>query len=258
MSSHTVPGLDGEILTPGQEGYAEAAATVMAVGTPDLVVRARDPAEVAAALRYAAGAGLTVSVRSGGHSMTGFSTHTDGMVIDLRHISRVEIVDPAARRVRVGAGATWGAVSAALRPHRLGLTAGDTKGVGVAGLTLGGGIGWMVRRYGLAIDNLTAVDLVTADGELIRADAGSRNDLFWALRGGGGNFGVAVSFDFTAQPVTSVHFGTITYQPGSLPRVVAGWRDLMRARQAPSAPGRAGRTTAPDGQSAQARQAGGA
>jgi FAD/FMN-containing dehydrogenase len=92
MSSHTVPGLDGEVLTPGQEGYAEAAATVMAVGTPDLVVRPRDPAEVAAALRYAAEAGLTVSVRSGGHSMTGFSTHTDGMVIDLRQISRVEIV----------------------------------------------------------------------------------------------------------------------------------------------------------------------
>jgi FAD/FMN-containing dehydrogenase len=219
----------GEVLTPGQDGYAEAAATILAVGTPDLVVRPRDPAEVAAALRYAAGAGLTVSVRSGGHSLTGFSTHTDGMVIDLRQISHIEILDPAARRVRVGAGATWGAVAAALQPHGLGLTAGDTKGVGVAGLTLGGGIGWMIRRYGLAIDNLAAADLVTADGELIRADAGQHSDLFWALRGGGGNFGVAVSFDFTAQPISSVHFGTITYQPGNLPRVIAGWRDLMRA-----------------------------
>jgi FAD/FMN-containing dehydrogenase len=150
-ASRTLP---GDVLTPDDDGYPEAAATMFAAGTPDLVVRPGDAAEVAAALRRAADTGLTVSVRSGGHSLAGFGTHTDGMVIDLRRISQVRILDTAARRVRVGAGATWGAVSKAIQPNGLAMTAGDTSSVGVGGLTLGGGIGWMVRRYGLAIDNL--------------------------------------------------------------------------------------------------------
>lgn len=228
MSSHASRTLPGEVLTPGDDGYAEAGATMFAAGTPDLVVRPRDGAEVAAALRRAADIGLAVSVRSGGHSLAGFGTHTDGMVIDLRRISRVRILDPAARRVRVGAGATWGAVAKAIQPNGLAMTAGDTASVGVGGLTLGGGIGWMVRRYGLAIDNLAGADLVTADGRLIRADATSHDDLFWALRGGGGNFGVVVSFDFIAQPVPSVHYGTITYRDPDLPRLIAGWHEAMR------------------------------
>jgi FAD/FMN-containing dehydrogenase len=218
-----------EVLVPGDEDYAAGAATLFADGTPDLVVRPRDGAGVAAALRYAAGAGLTVTVRSGGHSMAGLSTSADGMIIDTRRISGVRLLDRASGRVRVGAGATWGEVAAALRPHGLGLTAGDTRQVGVGGLTLGGGIGWMVRRHGLAIDSLAGVQLVTADGRLVGADAVEHADLFWALRGGGGNFGVAVGFDFTAQPVTSVHFGSISYRAGDLPRLIAGWRDLMRA-----------------------------
>jgi len=219
----------GEVLTPGMDGYDEAAATVFATGTPDVVVRPGVSGEVATALRYAAEGGLTVSVRSGGHSVSGFSTHTDGMVIDLRRLSRVDVIDRATRRVRIGAGSTWGAVAAALQPHGLGITAGDTNQVGVGGLTLGGGIGWMVRRYGLAIDSLTGADLVTADGRLLHADADHHSDLFWALRGGGGNFGVVVSFDFSAQPVTSVHYGAISYQPDDLPQLIRGWRDLTRA-----------------------------
>lgn len=244
------PALAGEVFARGDDDYAEAAATVFSTGTPDLVVRPRDADEVAAALRHAAESNLTVSVRAGGHSMAGFSTHADGMVIDLRRISRVEVLDRAARRVRVGAGANWGSVAAALQPYGLALTAGDTKSVGVGGLTLGGGIGWLVRRYGLAIDNLAAADLVTADGRLIRADADRHSELFWALRGGGGNFGVAVSFDFIAQPVASVHYGTISYQPDGLASLVAGWRDLMRGsgenlttvlNLMPPMPGRPGR-----------------
>jgi FAD/FMN-containing dehydrogenase len=228
QTSRSRPGL-GEVLVPGAGGYAEAATTIFAAGTPDLVVRPRDAAGVAAAVRHATAAGLAVTVRSGGHSMAGLSTHTDGMVIDLRNLCGVEVLDRARRRVRIGAGATWGAVHGALAWYGLGLTAGDTQEVGVGGLTLGGGIGWLVRRYGLAIDNLTAADLVTADGELIRADAEQHSDLFWALRGGGGNFGVVTSFEFTAQRVNTVHFGTIGYRPADLPRLVAGWRDLTRA-----------------------------
>ncbi|MFI0406148.1 FAD-binding oxidoreductase [Actinomadura sp. 3N508] len=218
-----------EVLRPGDDGYPEAAAVLFADGTPDLVVRPRDAAGVAAALRHAADTGLDVTVRSGGHSMAGLSTSTGGMIIDTRRLNGVRLLDPASGRVRVGAGATWGAVAAALSPHGLGLTAGDTRQVGVGGLTLGGGIGWMVRLHGLAIDNLAAVQLVTAEGRLIGADTVEHADLFWALRGGGGNFGVAVGFDFIAQPITSVQFGTITYQVGDLPGLIAGWRDLMRA-----------------------------
>ena len=218
-----------DVLVPGDDGYAETAATLFAGGTPDLVVRPRDAAGVAAALRYAAGTGLAVTVRSGGHSMAGLSTGADGMIIDTRRISSVRLLDPASGRVRIGAGATWGAVAAALSPHGLGLTAGDTSQVGVGGLTLGGGIGWMVRQHGLVIDSLVAAQLVTADGQLVAADADKHAGLFWALRGGGGNFGVATGFDFIAQPVTSVHFGAIRYQGADLPRLIAGWRDLMRA-----------------------------
>ncbi len=153
------------------------------------------------------------------------------MVIDLVRISQIEVADRASRQVRIGAGATWGAVAAVLQPHGLGLTAGDTRDVGVGGLTLGGGIGWLVRRYGLAIDSLIGADLVTADGQLLHADADHHGELFWALRGGGGNFGVVTSFDFIAQPVTSVHYGAIGYDPGNLPQLIGGWRDLMRASE---------------------------
>jgi FAD/FMN-containing dehydrogenase len=240
MSSHDALAMAGEVLAPGQDGYDEAAATVFAVGTPDLVVRPRDPSGVAAALRYAADAGLPVSVRSGGHSPAGHSTNDGGMVIDLRHLRAVRVLDRDTRRVRVGAGATWGEVAAALRPDGLALTSGDTASVGVGGLALAGGIGWMVRRYGLAIDAVTAADVVTADGHLVRADATEHPDLLWALRGGGGNFGVVVSLDFTAQPVDAVHYGTIAYRldtplgtaacgaAGGLPGLVRAWRDLMR------------------------------
>jgi FAD/FMN-containing dehydrogenase len=240
MSSHDALAMAGEVLAPGQDGYDEAAATVFAIGTPDLVVRPRDPSGVAAALRYAADRGLPVSVRSGGHSPAGHSTNDGGMVIDLRHLNEVRVLDRDTRLVRVGAAATWGEVAATLRPHGLALTSGDTASVGVGGLTLAGGIGWMVRRYGLAIDAVTAADVVTADGQLVRADATEHPDLLWALRGGGGNFGVVVSLDFTAQPVDAVHFGTIAYRldtplgiaacgaAGGLPGLIRAWRDLMR------------------------------
>jgi FAD/FMN-containing dehydrogenase len=225
----SLTGLGAEVLVPGDDGYAEAASILVADGTPDIVVRPRDAPGVAAALRYAADAGLAVTVRSGGHSMAGLSTSTDGMIIDIRRINDVRLLDPASRRVRVGAGATWGTVAAALRPHGVGLTAGDTNQVGVGGLTLGGGIGWLVRRHGLAIDSMVGAQMVTTDGRVIRADAVRHPELFWALRGGGGNFGVVVSFDFTAQPVTDVHFGAISYRTDDLPRLIAGWRDLIRA-----------------------------
>ena len=218
-----------DALRPGDDGYDAAARTFFATGRPALVVRPREPDEVAAALRYATAHGLAVSVRSGGHSPVGDSTNTGGMVIDLRRLDHVEILDTERRLVRVGGGATWGRVAAALAPYHWAITAGDTSDVGVSGLTLGGGIGWMVRRHGLTIDNLVAARVVTADGRLLTTSPAEHADLFWALRGGGGNFGVVLDFDFQAQPVGRVHFGTVAYQFDDPADLMARWRDAMRA-----------------------------
>jgi FAD/FMN-containing dehydrogenase len=217
-----------EALRPGDDGYDAAARAFFATGEPALVVRPRDPDEVAAALAHAARHDLAVSVRSGGHSPLGHSTNTGGMVIDLTHLDDVQVLDSGRRLVRVGGGATWGHAAAALDPHDWGLTAGDTGNVGVGGLTLGGGVGWMVRRHGLAIDNLVGARVVTADGRLLTTSQDEHPDLFWALRGGGGNFGVVVDFDFVAQPVGNLHFGSVTYRLDDPAVLLGRWRDAMR------------------------------
>lgn len=192
------------------------------------MARPRDADQVAAAVRYATAHDLALSVRSGGHGPLGYATNDGGMVLDLAHLNSVELVDPGRRVVRVGGGAKWGQVASVLSAHGLGLTAGDTTSVGVGGLTLGGGIGWMVRKHGLAIDNLSSARVVTADGRAHMASSDENPELFWAIRGGGGNFGVVVSFDFAAQPVTTVQFGTVTYQADDPTRIIEGWRDHMR------------------------------
>jgi FAD/FMN-containing dehydrogenase len=220
--------LAAEALRPGDDGYDAAARVFFAAGEPALVVRPRDPDDVAAALAHAVRHDLAVSVRSGGHSPLGHGTNTGGMVIDLTHLDAIAVLDPQRRLVRVGGGATWGGVSAALDPHGWGLTAGDTTSVGVGGLTLGGGVGWMARRHGLAIDNLFGAHVVTADGRLLTTSENEHPDLFWALRGGGGNFGVVVDFDFLAQPVTTVHFGSVTYRLDHPAHQLGRWRDAMR------------------------------
>lgn len=218
-----------DALRPGDDGYDDATQTFFATGSPALVVRPRGPEEVAAAIAHAVSRDLAVSVRSGGHSPVGHSTDTGGMVIDLRYFDSVEVIDEARRLVRVGGGATWGGVAAALSPFGWALTAGDTSDVGVGGLTLGGGIGWMVRRYGLAIDNLVGARLVTPDGRLLAASPDEHSELFWALRGGGGNFGVVIDFDFIAQPISTVQFGTVTYRLDDAGALITRWRDAMRA-----------------------------
>lgn len=199
------------MLHPGDDGFTDAARTFIAQGSPDVVARPRDAAEVARALHLARDLGLTLTVRSGGHSMAGVSTARDGMLIDLREMDSVS-VDPGSRRVSIGGGARWGQVARALAPHGLALTAGDTAGVGVGGLTLGGGIGWMVRNFGLAIDSLVGAQVVTAAGEVLEVSDSSHPDLFWALRGGGGTFAVVTRFDFVAHDVPEVVFGTVILQ----------------------------------------------
>lgn len=217
-----------EALRPGDYGYDAAARVFFRTGHPALVVRPRDPDQVAAALTHAVRHDLAVSVRSGGHSPLGHSTNTGGIVIDLANLDDVKVLDARRRLLRVGGGANWGQVVAALDPHGWAVSAGDTANVGVGGLTLGGGIGWMVRRHGLAIDNLVGARVVSADGRLLTASRDAHPDLFWALRGGGGNFGVVVDFDFIAQPVTTVHFGSVAYRLDRPADLLGRWRDAMR------------------------------
>ncbi|MCZ2261046.1 FAD-binding oxidoreductase [Isoptericola sp. QY 916] len=218
----------GDVVVPGDDDYEDARRTVFATGSPALVTRPRDEAEVAAAVTYAARAGLPLSVRSGGHGLTGRATNDGGIVVDLRRLDAVEVVDPHRRLVRVGAGATWGPVAAALAPHGLGISSGDTASVGVGGLTLGGGIGWMVRRHGLAVDAVVGARVVLADGRTVVASPDSHAGLFWALRGGGGHVGVVTSLDLVAARVGDVRYGAISFAPDGAAGLVAGWRDALR------------------------------
>ena len=205
--------LQGEVVFPGTPNY-EAARIVwngLVDRHPALIVRCANAADVIAAVTFAREQGMAVSVRSGGHSSAGYSTNDDGMVIDLSRMKAI-ISDPARRIARLEPGLTWGEVANALQPHGLSLTSGDTATVGVGGLLLGGGIGWMVRKYGLALDHLRAVELVTADGRFLRASAVVHADLFWGLRGGGGNFGIATSFEVEVHPAGIVLGGTVFYE----------------------------------------------
>jgi FAD/FMN-containing dehydrogenase len=216
-------------LRPGDPGYDQAATTYMRTGRPALVVQPRSAEDVAAAIQHATENGLVLSIKSGGHSALAFSTNDGGVVIDLSGFHSIDVLDDATGRVRIGAGAVWGDVATTLAEQGLSLTSGDTKSVGVGGLTVGGGIGWMVRNHGLTIDNLVAAEVVIAAGDALRVSDDENPDLFWAIRGGGGNFGVVTFLEFMAQPVTTVHAGTITYSVDDVPTLLRGWCDVHRA-----------------------------
>jgi FAD/FMN-containing dehydrogenase len=219
----------GHIITPGNEAYQTVRETLFFKGSPTIVFQPADNGDVALAIAYARANTLKLSVRSGGHSVAGFSTNDGGAVIDLSLMKRVEVLDEGQGLVRIGGGAVWGNIARELHKHGLALSSGDTMSVGIGGLTLGGGIGWMVRKYGLAVDSLVALQVVTADGKTVRASDTENPDLFWALRGGGGNFGVVTAFEFKAHQVAKVYFGNIVYGLDNLPALIAGWRDGMRA-----------------------------
>ena len=224
--------VSGTVVVPDDPEY-EAASTVYGTvygqpGTPAVIVQVSDAADVGVAIAFARSHGLELSVRSGGHSGSGFSTNIGGLVIDLRRLSTVEVIDPARDLVRIGAGATWGEVAVKLGAAGLALSSGDTVSVGVGGLTLGGGIGWMVRKYGLALDNVIEATVVTAGSEQLVASAESHADLFWALRGGGGNFGVVTSFVFRAARLSRVFSGSLQFGDADLGKLLTAWRDIMR------------------------------
>lgn len=208
--------LPGRVTLAGDDGWDAARLFHSGVGEPAAIVRPASVADVQAAVRWAAASGVPVMVRGGGHSAWG--EVPGGLTIDLAELGGVEV---DGLHVRVGGGATWGAVAHALAPHGLGISSGDTASVGVGGLTLGGGIGWMVRAWGLAADQLEGVQLVAADGAVIEATDASHPELLWALRGGGGNFGVVTRFDFRAHPLPSVVFARLSIDGDARPALEA-------------------------------------
>ena len=220
-----IDGFAGTILMPGSEEYPAAATAYGVLGSPALVARPSSAADVAAAIGYAKAHGLPLSVKSGGHTL--FSTNDGGMVLDLAGISDVEVLGDGL--VRVGGGAVWGDVARALQPFGLAVSSGDTYSVGVGGLTLGGGIGWMVRQQGLALDSLREAEVVLPGGAIVTANETREPELFWALRGGGGNFGVVTRFTFQAHPLPGVVAGGIDLDPDRLADTLRGWRDVMRS-----------------------------
>ena len=219
---------DGEIVEPGAADYEAAARTVLVAGSPAYVLRPTSVEDVQTAVGFATDQGLALSVRGGGHSFPGFGTNDGGVVVDLRRLADIQLVDKERHLVRIGGGATWGQVAAALAPHGLAISSGDTKSVGVGGLTLSGGIGWKARKYGLALDSLVGAEVVTAEGDVVRSSTTENQELFWALRGGGGNFGIVTAFEFAAHPTTDVFFGKIAFPAAEAAAVLQGWADYVR------------------------------
>jgi hypothetical protein len=198
-------GFRGELYAPGDEGYDEARKIYNAMidKRPGLIARCANVADVISAVNLARDHGWTLAVRGGGHNGAGFGTCDGGLVIDLCRMKGVHI-DPSERIARVEGGCTWGDVDHATHAFGLAAPGGVISTTGVSGLTLGGGIGYLSRKYGLSIDSLLAVDMVLADGTFVQASAEENADLFWAVRGGGGNFGIATSFQFRLHPVSTV------------------------------------------------------
>lgn len=215
--------LRGELVLPGDPDYESVRGVWngAADGNPALIVRCADVTDVIEAVNFAREQGMAMSVRSGGHSLAGYSTNDGGIVIDLSRMKAINIY-PDWRRARIESGLTWGEVAQALQPYGLAITSGDTSTVGVGGLLLGGGIGWMVRKYGMTIDRLRAVELVTADGKVVRASANENAELFWGLRGGGGNFGIATAFEVDLHPAGMIVGGAVFYD-------AADAEDILRA-----------------------------
>jgi len=219
----------GTLLQPGDDGYEEARRVHNGLidKRPALIARCRGTADVADAIALAREAGLEISVRGGGHNVSGRAVTDGGVMIDLAEMKGIH-VDPATRTVRAQGGVTWAEFNRETAVHGLAVTGGAISSTGVAGYTLGGGLGWLMGVYGLAADNLLSVELVTAEGEALNVTSDSHPDLFWALQGGGGNFGVATSFEFRLHPLREVVGGLIAHPFDAARDVLRFYRDFTQ------------------------------
>jgi hypothetical protein len=218
--------ITGTVIEPGDPAY-EAARAVhngMIDRRPALIVRCATPDDVAATVQLAHESGLAVAIRGGGHSGPGFGTCDGGVVVDLSGMRQID-VDQSSGTAHVAGGCTWNEVDAATHPHGLSVPCGIISSTGVGGLTLGGGHGFLTRKYGLTIDNLLSADMVLADGRRVTASAASEPDLFWAIRGGGGNFGVVTRFTLRAHPVSTVIGGPIIWSWHDMPAMMRFFLD---------------------------------
>jgi hypothetical protein len=219
----------GELFQPADAAY-ESARKVhngMIDKRPRLIARCVDVADVIAAVQFGAAKGLLTAIRGGGHNGAGLGTCDDGLVIDLSKMKGIR-VDPTHRTVRVEAGCVWGDVDHATHAFGLATPCGFISSTGVAGLTLGGGIGYLTRRFGLTIDNLLAVDMVLADGSFVTASSAENPDLFWAVRGGGGNFGVITSFEFRLHPINIVQFGPTFWPQEEAATILSAYKEFIK------------------------------
>lgn len=224
----TITGFGGTLLQPGDPAYDEARRVFngMIDRRPAVIARCASAADVVAAVDYGVNAGLPLSVYGGGHSVTGAAVVEGGLCVDLRELTSVH-VDPADRTVRAGGGLTWGALDAACQEHGLAVTGGRVSTTGIGGLALGSGSGWLERSIGFTCDSLLAAQVVTADGRVVTASATENPDLFWGLRGGGGNFGIVTSFTLRLHPVGPlVYGGMLMYPAQAATQVTRAWRDF--------------------------------
>ena len=225
-----IDGFRGQLIGPGHVDYDIARAVWNGVidRRPRLIARCLGAADVAAAVRFAREHDLEIAIRGGGHNVAGTAVCDDGIVIDLSAMRAVR-VDPAGRRAWVQGGALWGDVDHETQAHGLATTGGIVSHTGVAGLALGGGVGWLMRKHGLTVDNLLAAEVVTAAGKRLRASEDEHPDLFWALRGGGGNFGVVTAFEFRLHPIgPTVLAGPILWDAADAAEVLRFYRDFIR------------------------------
>src|SRR6184192_3987904 len=221
--------LRGRLIQPGDADYNDARNVYNAMihKKPRLIARCVDVADVIRSVNFGRDNDLLVSIRGGGHNAGGLGICDDGLVIDLAPIKYTR-VDPAARIVTVGGGCVWGDVDHATHAFGLATPSGIISTTGVGGLTLGGGVGHLTRKCGLSIDNLLSADVVLANGTFVKANADENSDLFWALRGGGGNFGVATSFTFRLHPIDTLYAGPMLYELSEATEVMKWYRDLIK------------------------------
>jgi hypothetical protein len=220
---------NGEIFEPADAGYDEARRIWNASvdKRPRLIARCSGVADVVAAINYGRADNLLTAIRGGGHNVGGRALCDDGLVVDLSRMRSVH-VDPAKRTVRIQGGATLGDLDRETHVFGLAVPSGIVAKTGIGGLTLGGGVGWLLRKYGMSIDNLLSCQVVTADGKVLTASASENDDLFWALRGGGGNFGVVTSFEFQAHPVHTILGGLLVYPRSAAVDVIRNFRDYIQ------------------------------